>query len=158
MLTKLKIAFFLLFIGIFLPVFSANAGLVPCGLSVDDKDLDGNQAVPCTLCHLIVGTQNIISFGLKLLITVAAVGIFIAGVMYIISAGNEGMMTNAKAFLTASLTGFTITLMAWFFVYTVMWILSADPESITDPNEKALVERKAWNKFECSTESSALKE
>ncbi len=158
MLTKLKITIFLLFIGIFLPIFSANAGLVPCGLSNDDSSTPNiKEDQPCTLCHLIIGIQNIVSFGLKLLITVAAVGIFISGVMYIISSGSEEMMKNAKAFLTASLTGFTITLMAWFFVYTVMWILSADPESITDPNEKVLIERKAWNKFECSTESSALK-
>ncbi|MFZ2975163.1 MAG: hypothetical protein WA055_00855 [Candidatus Moraniibacteriota bacterium] len=154
MQTKIKIAIFLLFIGIFLPIFSAHAGLVPCGSSKNDPltpNVDESQI--CTLCHLIIGIKGIIDFGLKLLITVAAVGIFIAGVMYIISAGNEGMMTNAKAFLTASLTGFTIVLMAWFFVNAVMWILSADPESITD--NKATLERKAWNKFECSTQSSA---
>lgn len=156
MQTKIKIAVFLLFVGIFLPVFSTHAGLVPCGLSVDDKNQDGDQAVPCTLCHLIVGIQGIVSFGLGLVTTVAAVGVFIAGVMYIISSGNEEMMKNAKSFLSASLIGFTIVFMAWFFVYTVMWILSADPESITDPNATN-IERKAWNKFECSTQSSAKK-
>ncbi|MDO9231228.1 MAG: hypothetical protein Q7U36_01955 [bacterium] len=156
MQTKIKIAVFLLFVGIFLPIFSASAGIVPCGLSVDDADLAGDQTGACTLCHLIVGIQNIVSFGLKLLITVAAVGIFIAGVMYIISSGSEEMMKNAKAFLTTSLMGFTITLMAWFIVNSVMWILSADPESITDP-KATNIERKAWNKFECSTQSSANK-
>ncbi len=148
MQTKIKIAVFLLFFGIFLPIFSAQAGLVPCGLSVDDKDLAGDQTGACTLCHLIVGIQNIVSFGLKLLITVAAVGIFIAGVMYIISSGSEEMMKNAKAFLTASLTGFTIVLCAWLIVNVIMWVLSAK-------TKLGVEEANNWYTFSCSTQSSA---
>jgi len=148
MQTKIKIAVFLLFVGIFLPIFSAQAGLVPCGSSQDDATtLNVDESQICTLCHLIVGIQNIVSFGLKLLITVGAVGIFIAGVMYIISSGNEGMMTNAKAFLTASLTGFTIVLCAWLIVNVTMWILSAE-------TKLGVEEATNWYTFSCKTQSS----
>jgi hypothetical protein len=146
MKTKIKITIFLLFVGLFLPLLSANAGVVPCGLNEDDTSLDGDQTVACTLCHLIVGIKNIIDFGLKILVTVAFVGIFIAGVMYIISAGSEEMMKRAKEFLKTSLTGFTLVLCAWLIVNIVMWVLSTN---ITDMGATN------WYTFTCNTQSSA---
>ena len=93
------------------------AGIVPCGTAANPA--------PCTLCHLIVGTYNLITWGRNILITVAIVAISIAGIMYIVSSGNEQMITIAKSFLSASLKGFALVLMAWFLVATTMWILSA---------------------------------
>jgi preprotein translocase subunit SecG len=134
------VIFFLLF-----PLISFSQSLVPCG-----QGSDPNNA--CTLCHLIVGIQNIIGFARDLLITVAAVGIFISGFMYIISSGNEQMVTKAKGFLSASLTGFTIVLMAWFIVNIIItWIL---------PTAEGLgIERESWNKITCTAKaSSAIKD
>lgn len=144
MQTKIKIVIFLLFIGIFLPIFSAHAGLVPCGLN------EGTPAemAPCTLCHLILGIFNIFSWFKTILITVAAVGIFIAGVMYIISSGDEEMMKRAKSFLSTSLIGFTIVLGAWLIVNSVMWILSAK----TNLGVQGATN---WYTFTCDTKSTA---
>ena len=150
MSTKLKLAVFLLFIGVFLPFFSAQAGLVPCGLTNDDTSTPNvNESQICTLCHLIIGIKGIIDFGLKLLITVAAVGIFIAGVLYIISSGNEEMMKRAKSFLSTSLSGFTITLAAWLIVNSIMWILSFN---ISNLKVDTAVN---WYTFTCNSQSSA---
>ncbi len=110
----------LLFFFSFTPmlVSAANTnGIVPCG---------NNGDKPCTLCDLIVGIKNIIDFGMKILISVAAVGVFVAGIMYITSSGNEQMMTTAKKFLSASLVGFAVVLSAWFIVNIVMWAMAVN--------------------------------
>ena len=104
-------------------------GLIPCGHGSASSDA-------CTLCDFIVGFYNLIHFGLELLITVTVVGIFIAGVMYIVSAGNEQLITKAKTFLSASLVGFTIVLTAWLLVNVAMWALSFNTS--TTPTSQCL--------------------
>ena len=119
----------------------ASATLVPCG--------SGNDvANACTLCHLIIGIHKIVNFGTEILITVSAVAIFIAGLMYIISSGDEGAVTKAKGFLGASLKGFAIVLMAWFFVNVTIWLIAK--------NGNLDIEQKSWTTFTCSTASSAV--
>ncbi len=103
----------------FLPLLVTAQGIVPCGQGSEKSNA-------CTLCDLIVGVKNVIDFGMEILISVAAVGVFIAGVMYVISSGNEQMVTTAKNFLSASLIGFTVVLSAWLIVNVVMWILVAN--------------------------------
>jgi len=137
-LKKFSILALIFFFG--LPIFVQAEGIVPCGNGNDP----GNA---CTLCHLIIGIQSLVDFGLELLITVAVVAIFIAGTMYIVSSGNEQMVGNAKNFLGASLKGFTIVLMTWFFVNLTMWLMSAK----TDLG----IEKENWYTFTCSTQSSA---
>jgi len=125
---------------VFLPWTTALAaqalpgGLIPCG--------NGND--PCTLCHFIIGFHNLVTVMLKLLVTVALAGIFIAGVMYIVSAGDETAMTSAKNFLKASVIGFSVVLGAWLIVNITMWVFSANLGVIG----------KNWYTFSCSTESS----
>jgi hypothetical protein len=119
------------------------SGIVPCGRS------SGTAAenAPCTLCHFIIGFQRLVQYGLYMVITLALVGIFFAGVMYIISSGDEGMMTNAKGFLKASLIGFAVTLGAWLIVSTVLWILGASQNNLG-------IGRTSWNNFTCNVTSS----
>lgn len=131
----------------FLPDAVASAqtmpgGLVPCG--------NGND--PCTLCHFIVGFHNLVSVMLKLVATAALAGIFIAGVMYIISAGDETMMTGAKNFIKASVTGFVVVLGAFLIVNVTMWALSAK-DSNGDGMSDMGVGQAGWFSFTCSTES-----
>lgn len=80
---------------------------------------------PCTLCHFIVGFHNLVQYGLYWVITFALVGIFISGVMYILSAGNEKMITDAKSFMKASLIGFMVVAGAWMIVNTTILVLGA---------------------------------
>lgn len=126
----------------FLASFSvANAaGIVPCG--------DGS---PCTLCHLIVGFHNLVSFLLKLVVTIALAGIFFAGVMYILSSGNEGMITSSKNFLRASVMGFAIVLGAWLIVNVTMWALSAKDSNGDGVPDFGIATTGKWNEFSCST-------
>lgn len=135
-------------------------GIVPCGRYSEGIDDSGNwQAAgediskTCTLCHLIVGIDRIIQYGQWILITVGVVAIFIAGIIYIISSGNPGLMEKAKKFLTAALIGFTVVLASWLIINVLItWVMNAKPglgiENTID-SSGAIV----WNDFTCSTES-----
>ena len=119
--------------------FAQTKGLIPCGTSYASD--------PCTLCHLIVGMQGLIDFGLKkIMLPLAILMIVVAGVIYIISAGNEHLMTLAKTGLTYILAGFAIILAAWIMVNTVLNLVGVKSDlglSIT-----------RWDQFSCSTNSS----
>ena len=140
---------FVITIGIFmLPVETTySAGLVPCGGSTED---------PCTLCYLVVGFHELTTFFLKVLVVIALLGITISGVMYVVSAGSEKMITQAKSFLKSSLIGFAVVLGAWLIVNTTMWLLATkDSPNITgnqsNPGAGVLgIGIESWNKFECT--------
>ncbi|MEK7598684.1 MAG: hypothetical protein AAB487_03030 [Patescibacteria group bacterium] len=119
---------------------SVPDGVVPCAT-------DANPA-PCTLCHFIVGFYNLFKYGLYIVITAAFIAVFFAGTMYVISTGDEGMMTAAKSFLKAALIGFTVVAGAWLIVNITLWLISAQPN--------LGVGRTNWYTFTCNTASSAL--
>ncbi|MDY0302764.1 MAG: hypothetical protein RBR98_03140, partial [Candidatus Moranbacteria bacterium] len=113
------ILFFLFFL--FLPDFSWAAketgGLVPCA---GDSIFENR----CTLCDLMVGMKGIIDWGMKILVVVALVAIVAGGIMYIISAGNSGMMESAKTVIKQALWGVVIVLGAWVIVNTILWMIT----------------------------------
>nr|HPN96907.1 hypothetical protein [Candidatus Moranbacteria bacterium] len=140
----LTLAIFL-YVGFFNLALAAeekSGGIVPCGKGDSD---------PCTLCHLIIGIQNLVNWGTGILVTLAILGIVIAGIIYIISTGNEKMMSSAKSALRASLVGFAVFLAAWLIVNSVIyWILSAK-------SDLGVGASGGWSQFKCDTSSSALK-
>ena len=130
----LSIIFLAITLGTLCPVATTQAiELIPCATIAHPE--------ACTLCHLIVGFHNVSTFLLKILIVISLAGIFFAGVIHIISAGSESLLTTAKNFLKASLTGFVVVLGAWLLVNVIMWVLSAK----TDLGIGAT----SWNVFEC---------
>lgn len=102
--------------------FALAAGLVPCGTADN----------PCTLCYLIKGVKGVINWGLNIMIVAAVLAIFISGIMYIISAGDQGMMETAKRFMRSALIGVAIFLLAWLIVQTVFWILGVNLGNVVD--------------------------
>jgi len=74
-------------------------GIVPCGRS---SGTDAEQA-QCTLCHLIVGIQRLFTYGVSIIIAVALAAFFIAGIMYMVSAGNQEAMNASKKFMLTSM-------------------------------------------------------
>lgn len=101
----------LLIIGVFvfMPFFSADAQLVPCGRGSET----GNA---CTLCHLVQGAWNIIEFLKNIIIIVGITIITVAGIMYMVSAGNQGMISMAKAAIKNTLIGVSVMLLAFMIV------------------------------------------
>ncbi len=114
------------------PLFASAASLVPCGLSKDDTTtpLPLDETKPCTLCHIVLGGQGLVAWGLKIMAVIAITVIFAMGVLYILSAGNSGMMETAKGGMIASLIGFAVMLSAYLIVNVVLTILvdTASPD------------------------------
>lgn len=124
----------------FLPLL-ASAGVVPCANSEHPE--------PCTLCHFIVGFNDLINYGFKILVFVALTGLVISGIMYILSAGSEEMIKTAKTFIKQILFGFGIVLLGWVFIFTVMNYFGVK-------SDLGIQKADGWTKFTCSTESTAV--
>lgn len=123
-------------------------GIVPCGRNTGTAE----EMAPCTLCHLVVGFQRLVQYGTYMVVTLALVGIFFAGVMYIVSTGDENMMTRAKGFLKVSLIGFAVVIGGWLIVNVTMWVLGARETS--DEGGVLGIKIVKWNQFTCDTKSS----
>jgi hypothetical protein len=99
--------FLVLLFFFFVAAKNVHAQLVPCGL---------NGAADCTLCHLVIGFKGIYDYLLKLLLAASTMVIVIAGVMYMVSSGNKGMIDKAKSALTYALTAIILSLVAWLII------------------------------------------
>lgn len=94
----------------------AYADIVKCG-----RGLDINSA--CTLCDIVKGVADLTTFIRDIMVFVALAVITAMGIMYIVSAGNSGMMETAKKGIWASLAGIAIVLLAWVVVNTIMYVV-----------------------------------
>ncbi|MEA3273216.1 MAG: pilin [Patescibacteria group bacterium] len=83
--------------------------LVPCGPT---KNM-------CTLCDFVLMANNIFEFILKISLATAILFVAIAGILYIVSAGSEQLMTTAKSAMTYALMGFGFCLGAWLLVQVI---------------------------------------
>ncbi len=123
-----------------------GSGVVPCGRNCDNTDTtDKNETDPCTLCHLIVGFDDLINYGFKILVFVALVCLVIAGIMYILSGGSEEMIKTAKTFIKQVLYGFGFVLAACLLIFIVMNYFAVKSD--------LGIEKESWYEFTCSTES-----
>lgn len=113
-----------------------SEGLVKCG---NDSDPSNR----CTLCHLVLGFKTIIDYGFVIFVTLALLMVVVGGVMYIISAGDQGLIGTAKGILKNALFGFCFVLLAWFLVNFTIYILKA--------NVGVEGTGKLWYKFTCDS-------
>ncbi|MFZ1626692.1 MAG: pilin [Candidatus Moraniibacteriota bacterium] len=131
-----------------LPFAPAEAGIIPCGLSKPDPAiLTADQGTAkCTLCHLMVGIQNIIVLLRNIMSAIAVAVIVAMAFIYITSAGDEGRMRFAKGGMVAALIGLCIILLAWVIVNFIL--------TIPIFKNNGLV-RVGWDSFLCNTASTA---
>ena len=95
-------------------VFAADA-LVPCGLG---------GAADCTLCHLVIGVNNIFNYLLyTILFPLFTLGIVISGVLYMVSRGSKPLIEKAKKAFTYSLAAALIALCSWLLVNAILHAL-----------------------------------
>lgn len=108
----------------FFPVPTQAAGLVPCGQTTDDAaTLNMDEAAPCTVCHIIVAGNGLVQWGLGIMTVIAITVMFAMAVLYVVSAGDQGMMQTAKGGIKAALIGFSVMLLAWLIVNVVLTVL-----------------------------------
>jgi len=150
------ILFFLIISGIFsVFFFSAKVsaqglapepgwtGIVPCGRNTGTN----GETDRCTLCHLVVGIQRIFTYGLYIVIAIAFVAFFAAGIMYMLSTGDPGIMESAKKFMITTLVGFAIVAGAWLIVNVSLWAVAVKGD--------LGVSKGSWFAFSCSTISAS---
>lgn len=99
-------------------------GIVPC------------SGTDCEACHLVELADNILDFLVQVGAILATIGIIIAGIMLLSSAGNMSKRERAKSILTNIVVGFLIMLCSWFAVDIIM-------KTFTNNNFGV------WNQIEC---------
>ena len=115
----IKKSFFILLLVFLVLPFSVQAedlGMIPCG----------SAEKPCTFCDLLVLFQNIMNWGLSMLFVFALAGIIISGIVYMVSAGDPGLMEKAKGYFKICVIGILIVLGAWLLVNTVLLLMGAN--------------------------------
>lgn len=135
-----------------LPLPTSAASIIPCGRT--GADATAEEKVPCTLCHIVIGGKRIIDYGLKIMTVVAIAVIVAMAIFYIVSTGDEGMMTTAKGGIKAAFIGFAVMLGAWLLVNVTLMVLSADTKTSGKPLAGNLVQTSLFQ-FQCDTSSSA---
>ena len=119
--------------------------IVPCGRS----DANGEVADMCTVCHLMLGIDNVVTFFVKLIWVAGVLVIVIAGVMYIVSAGNQSMVTMAKTAIKNTLIGVAVVLSAFVIIHFTLKMIARNgtPETGNLQNFGT----NSWS-FECSSQ------
>ena len=131
------------------PEISSAAVFVPCGRVSGTAD----EMAPCTLCHIIVGGKNIMDWGLRVMTAIGLAVITAMGIWYIVSAGNPGMINQAKSGIKTTLIGLAVMLGAWLMVNTVLLLFAQEK----DPTKNPIVGLQSTGGFNfvCSTQSLA---
>lgn len=131
------------------PNVSSASGFVPCGRVSGTAD----EMAPCTLCHIVVGAKRVMDWGMRAMIAIGLVVITAMGIWYIISAGNPGMINQAKSGIKTTLIGVSVMLGAWLIVNTVLLLFAQE----TDPAKNPIAGLRSAGgfSFSCSTASLA---
>lgn len=116
---------FALFVTVALPMSSVEAAFVPCGTSESDT--------PCTLCHIVIMGKGIMDWGMQVMVAIGLVVITAMGIMYIVSAGDEGRIKNAKSGIKTSLIGVSVMLGAWLIVNTLLLLVAQETDASKNP-------------------------
>lgn len=110
-----------------------DEGLVPCGTKKHPER--------CTMCHLLVLANRIIAKITSWIFITAVVVIAIAGVIYIVSVGNQAMTSMAKVAIKYALLGSTIILVAWLGVSVVLLAVAVKNDSVSKDGKGLILER-----------------
>lgn len=138
---SIKKIFFMIFcVGIFLPLYSLYAAesLVPCGTGDDPNNA-------CTICDLTVGIDRIITFIMGVTTIIAIAIIVVAGIMYIVSAGNPGLTTMAKAAVKNTIIGVVVILSAFILIHFILRAIA-----VQNTGSLTGVDGNTWS-FNCGT-------
>lgn len=108
--------------------------IVKCGRS-------GQQM--CTLCDLIRGMNYVIQYIMKIAIGVGLLAITIGGVMYVVSAGDKGLINQAKGTMQNAGIGFVIIFAGWLIINTLISYIGIQDGMGIDVT--------SWGQFDCTT-------
>lgn len=110
-----------------------QGGIITCGRGQD----------MCTLCDLIAGMNTIIHYLMQLAIGVALLAMAIGGVMYIVSAGDSGLIDQAKNTMKNAAIGFVIIFAGYLIINTTISYIGAY-------TNLGIENVGSWGEFKCS--------
>ncbi len=126
---KLFLILFLVLFGSFCFVNLTQAGLVPCGRTLNDNQTSWDERDECTLCHFFLMGQRIFSYLLNFLAIITLLMGVVVGYLFFAGSFSPEAITNAKKALTTTLLGFAIVIIAWVVIFTVGHILGWTAEN-----------------------------
>jgi hypothetical protein len=94
-----------------IPGTTESGGIIQCGRPGQNM---------CTLCDMIAGINTIIQYLMKIAIGAALLAIAIGGIMYIVSAGDPGLVENAKTTIKNAVIGFIIIFAGYIIINTTI--------------------------------------
>ena len=116
---KILLAVFL--ISLILTPTPTQAGVVPCGLSQDDPDQEGDQTHPCGFCDFFVMINGIVQFIITRIVpSVAVLMLVIGGVYFFFAGANPGMLETGKKIITSTIWGLVIIFAAFLIIGTIL--------------------------------------
>ncbi|EKE19869.1 MAG: hypothetical protein ACD_8C00094G0013 [uncultured bacterium] len=138
---KIKTVFVGMMLGVMLFVvpFSAKAAIITCGT--------GREM--CTLCDLISGMNTVIQYLMKISIGVALLAVTIGGVMYIVSAGDSGLIDQAKSTMKNAAIGFVVIFAGWLIINTTITYIGSRKDATTGKPTFGM-NITSWGEFDCA--------
>lgn len=124
----------------------AATGIVSCGRPGQDL---------CTICDLIKGINKVIQYLMKIAIGVALLAIGIGGVMYIVSAGEKGLIDQAKSTMKNAAIGFVIIFAGFLIINTTIDYIGARKDA--SGNLTFGMRITSWGQFECAAPTSGTR-
>ncbi|MFH0791826.1 MAG: hypothetical protein V1905_01255 [bacterium] len=93
------------------PVFGTGTecvGAIKCLVTID-----------CQLCHFFILGKGILSFVVKIVLSVSALLIVVGGFMYLVCSGNPSCISRANSIFKSVAIGIVIMFAAWVIVGTI---------------------------------------
>jgi len=112
----------------------ADSGIIQCGRTPGSM---------CKLCDLIVGIHTLVTYGFSIAVIVGLTFIVVGAVIYIVSAGNTGMIEMAKSAMKDACIGIIIVFTAWLIVTYSMQVLGARADL-------GISATGGWSNFKCN--------
>jgi hypothetical protein len=119
-----------------------GTGLITCGRP-------GGRM--CTLCDLIKGMNDIIHYLMNIAIGAALLIVTIGGVMYIISAGDSGMVEKGKSAMKNAAIGFVIIFTGYLIINTTIDYLGTKKDPVTGKATFGM-NITSWGNFDCTAQ------
>ena len=120
---------------------ATGGGIVTCGRS---------GGTMCTLCDLIKGIYDIVNYLIKIAIGIAVLAICIGGVLYIVSAGDPGLIEMGKKAMKNAIIGFIVVFAAVLIIDTLILYLGAKSDLGISADWKSF-------SFNCTSTASTTK-
>jgi hypothetical protein len=133
-----------------LPGNAQNGGIIACGRP--------GQSM-CTLCDLIRGMRIIIDYLMKIAIGVALLAMSIGGVMYVVSAGDTGLIDKAKGAIKNAAIGFVIIFAGFLIINTTIEYLGARKTVDASGATTSMfgIKMTGWGNFDCTAPLSGTR-